>query len=264
MDIPSYFRRLGYEGRAQGDLATLTALMQRHQQTIPFENLDIFDFGRQIWLDTAALFQKLVVNRRGGYCFELNGLFFVLLQELGFSCYPVAARVVMGKTTRPPLTHRAAVVMLDGGKYYCDVGFGGPGPHGPLRLLADTAQKVGPDVFLLLPQGRELVICRRTGNGWEPVLAFEDRPFEEADFALLNFYCSNSPDVLFTRQRVVNLTTEEGHRGILDNRLTVTRAGQSVVTELDTADALEQALEHYFGIRISLPQNTGVFGEKRR
>ncbi len=90
MNLAAYFQRIGYRGRFHPDLALLSALTQAHTQSIPFENLDVL-LGLPISLEPEALFQKLVVDRRGGYCFEQNGLFLEVLRELGFQ-WPRSAR----------------------------------------------------------------------------------------------------------------------------------------------------------------------------
>jgi len=246
MDLDAYLRRIGLSGPLRADLDTLRALMCCQLRTIPFENLDIFDFHRPVSLEPSALFDKLVTARRGGYCFELNGLFFEVLKAAGFACYPVAARVLWRKTVRPPLTHRASIVELDGEAWWCDVGFGGPGPREPLPLRAGEPLLCGADVFLLRPAGRELALLRVKDGVREPVLSFENRPFDEADFALLNYYCSHSPDVLFTRQRVVSLTTDAGYAAITGDML----CADGRETPLDTPDSLRSALQDRFGISI--------------
>ena len=92
MNLAAYFQRIGYRGRYQPDLTLLSALTAAHTHSIPFENLDVL-LGRPISLEPDALFQKLVVQRRGGYCFEQNGLFLEVLRELGFQVVPLSARV---------------------------------------------------------------------------------------------------------------------------------------------------------------------------
>ena len=250
----AYLNRIGFTGALRPDCRTLETLMERHLASVPFENLDIWDLHRPISLEPERLFEKIVAERRGGYCFELNGLFYELLRAAGFRVYPVAARILWRKTDRPPLTHRASVVELAGEKLYCDIGFGGPGPQRPLFLCPGAVQRQGNERFLLRSAGGELEICRVEDERPEPVLSFADRPFEEADFRPLNYYCSHSTDILFVRQRVVSLRTGRARYSISGDRLTVEDAEGRHEETLDSAPLLEQALAHYFGISVRLPE----------
>jgi arylamine N-acetyltransferase len=251
--IQAYLDRIGFHGALSADFRTLETLMECHLTSVPFENLDIWDLHRPVRLEPERLFEKIVAARRGGYCFELNGLFYELLRAAGFRVYPVAARILWRKTVRPPLTHRAAVVELDGKKLYCDVGFGGPGPQEPLFLCPGAVQQQEHGRFLLRSAGGELEICRLEGETPEPVLSFADRPFEEADFLPLNFYCSHSPDILFVRQRVVSLRTKDARYSISGDCLTLEDGSGRREEMLETSQALELALKQYFGISVRLP-----------
>src|SRR3982750_4635329 len=115
MNLAAYFERIGYRGPDRPDLALLSALTDAHTRSIPFENLDVL-LGRPISLAREALFQKLVVDRRGGYCFEQNGLFLEVLRELGFQVTPISARVRLQhpRDYIPPRTHVFLRVELGG------------------------------------------------------------------------------------------------------------------------------------------------------
>ncbi len=124
-DKEAYLARIGLAGAAlTADLESLDRLLTAHLATVPFENLDVLYGGLCPDLGVPALFDKIVTRRRGGYCFELNGLFYRLLEALGFEATPISVRIQMGRTERMPFTHRASLVKLDGQAYYCDVGFG--------------------------------------------------------------------------------------------------------------------------------------------
>ena len=124
INLPAYFDRIGYTGPCEPTLAVLTDLHGKHPEQIPFEGLDPF-LGRPMPIDTQSIQSKLVQQRRGGYCFEHNGLFFSVLETIGFRAIPLAARVIwMSPGRSAPATHRLTLVHLPEGDYLADVGFG--------------------------------------------------------------------------------------------------------------------------------------------
>src|SRR5688572_9514341 len=130
----SYFDRIGYTGPRTPTLATLTALLDGHTLTIPFENLDVL-LGKPPRLDRASVEQKLVVARRGGYCYELATLFAAVLGELGFDVATHSARVTMYvPKEKAPRTHMFLTVTLLEGRFVVDPGFGGLTPRVPVPL----------------------------------------------------------------------------------------------------------------------------------
>ena len=130
----AYLDRMGFSGQVTLDEDCLERLIRAHLEHVPFENLDGFDFKLVPEISEEALLEKVVHQRRGGYCFELNMLFGHLLGALGFSWYPVAARVVFNKPSLPPTAHMGLVVKLGEKRSFVDVGYGGPGPKGLLPL----------------------------------------------------------------------------------------------------------------------------------
>src|SRR5690242_11442785 len=149
MDVDAYLDRLGVAWPAAPDLATLRHLQERHLAAVPFENLSIH-LGEPIELTEEALFGKIVRRRRGGFCYELNGLFAALLRSLGYDAALHAAQVVRPDgTLGPPLDHAAIVVSLDEEEWLVDVGFGRFSRH-PLRLSGVDAQSDPDGEFLLL------------------------------------------------------------------------------------------------------------------
>ncbi|GDB34820.1 N-hydroxyarylamine O-acetyltransferase [Escherichia coli] len=135
-----YFARINWLGAAAANIDTLRALHLKHNCTIPFENLDVL-LPREIQLDDQSLEEKLVTARRGGYCFEQNGVFERVLRELGFNVRSLLGRVVLSNPPAlPPRTHRLLLVELEGEKWIADVGFGGQTLTAPIRLVPDLVQ----------------------------------------------------------------------------------------------------------------------------
>jgi N-hydroxyarylamine O-acetyltransferase len=132
-ELEAYLARIGYLGPRAPTLEVLRALTAAHAQAIPFENLDVL-LGRRIALDVDALFDKLVRQRRGGYCFEQNGLFLHVLATLGFDVRPLSARVRLDRprSDTPPRTHMFLRVELGNESWLTDVGVGGLSLTAPL------------------------------------------------------------------------------------------------------------------------------------
>ena len=143
-DRLAYMERIKCQVPTQMNGEILDRLIRSHLEQIPFENLDVIDFGRVPELGEDILFEKIVRKKRGGYCFELNILFRRLLESLGLFVYPVAARVLWNRDYLPPVSHMGLVADIAGRKGFCDVGYGGPGPKG----LGSS-------------------LCRGSGSGWK-------------------------------------------------------------------------------------------------
>ena len=250
--ILSYLNRIGAEEPAARDEGTLNRLIVSHLQTVPFENLDVVDFGLIPDLGEEKLCQKIVAQRRGGYCFELNTLFASLLEGLGYAVYPVGVRVVWNRDFIPPLSHMGLVAQLDGRRYYCDVGFGGPGPKG-LLWLEPSEQDVGGEAFRVRAAEDGDWLVERSHHGeWKAVLRFADRPVRPVDFQLMNFYCARNEAVLFSRTRVLNLCTPRGSKALTGLELVVREDGGERRVTYGSRAELEAGIEREFGIKVSL------------
>lgn len=251
-------KRIGAEEPAARSEGALDGLIVSHLQTVPFENLDVVDFGLVPNLGEEELYEKIVTRRRGGYCFELNTLFQSLLKGLGYAVYPVGVRVVWNRDFIPPLSHMGLVTELDGRKYYCDVGFGGPGPKGLLRL-EPSEQDVGGAVFRVRTEEDGDYQVERLHHGeWKAVLRFTDRPVRLMDFQLMNFYCARNEAVLFSRTRVLNLCTPRGSKALTGLELVVREDGEERKAVYGSRTELEEGLEREFGIRVALSADREV------
>jgi N-hydroxyarylamine O-acetyltransferase len=247
-DAEQYLQRIRYDGPVRGDRETLDALVRAHLISVPFENIDIYDRRLPIDLGIPALFDKIVTRRRGGYCFELNGLFMSLLTELGFTCHAVAARVLGDKNYTPPLSHRATVVTIGGERYYCDVGFGGA--MAPCSLAFDDPglQATERGLFRFAPGGGQTTaLILKTSKGEVPLLSVADRPMDPVDFIPLNFYTSTFPGSLFQNHRMAHLLSEGGRVSLEGNELR--RTGEPPIT-LASREEIAGALSKEFGITV--------------
>ena len=251
-DSASYLKRIGIDTVKKTDIETLNALVLAHQRSVPFENLDIYDAQADIDLGIPALYDKIVHRRRGGYCFELNAAFEALLSSLGYDCYAVEIRVIRNFTCFMPLSHRGIVVTIDGVRYFCDVGFGGPSPQGAIMLDDPREQQSGSTLFIV-GQGEQYgmngtMISTVTDSGREPILMFHEDPVDPVDFLAPNEYQSKNKHSIFIKDRLLNLITETGVITLTGNVLKVHSHGDVTEKTLDTEDALRDALKEHFGI----------------
>src|ERR1700734_2271269 len=177
--VAAYLKRVAVTPPVTADAAALRALHRAHQVAVPFENLSIH-IPEPISLDEAGLVDKIVRRRRGGFCYELNGGFALLLQALGAEVTRMAARVYGDGELGPPFDHLALAVRLpDGsGPWLADVGFGAHSDF-PLLLDSRTEQEDPQGRFRLADPGAGDLAVRRDG---EPQYRIELRPRSLADF----------------------------------------------------------------------------------
>ena len=246
MNVAAYLQRINYGGATTPTAATLRELHRAHMLAVPFENLDIH-LGREIVLDDARLYGKVVERRRGGFCYELNGAFAALLRELGFNVKKLAAGVGRADGSFGPIfDHMALMVELEE-RWLADVGFG-EGFREPLRLdeAGEQAQAFG--AYRIRQDGEYHILERREGDRWLPEYRFTLQPYEYEDYTEMCRYHQTSPLSSFTRKRTCSLATTEGRVTLTNNRLITTKAGAR--TERELADDLEVAavLRDQFGV----------------
>ena len=245
----AYLERIGLSAPTAADAATLQVLHRAHQIAVPFENLSIHLPDETISLDEDELVAKIVRNRRGGFCYELNGMFALLLEALGAQVTRVAARVHGAKGFGPPFDHLALFVRLpDGsGSWLADVGFG---RHsiGPLMLDSRTEQEDAGGRFLLADTADGDIDVLKDG---EPQYRIELRGRSLADFVATCWWQQTSPLSHFTQETVCSRLTEDGGRISISGR-TLIRTGNGTRTEdhLPGDDALLAAYRDHFGITL--------------
>lgn len=252
--IKAYLNRIGMPEPEAMDKTYLEQLIRAHLCSVPFENLDAADFHMVPELSLHALYEKIVIRKRGGYCFEQNTLFGALLRALGLQVYPVAVRVMWNRDFLPPVSHMGLVVSLEGGSYYCDVGFGGPGPKGLLELAESQQEVQGESFRVARMEDQDVRIDRFHHGEWKTVLRFADREIREPDLQLLNFYCARNEKVRFSHTRVLNLCTPDGNKALDDMELTVRSGGKEEKIVYRNKKELEEGMEKEFGIRVTLPE----------
>jgi N-hydroxyarylamine O-acetyltransferase len=226
LDLDAYFARVGYEGPAEPTLETLRALHLAHPLAIPFENLDIL-LGRPPSLAPGDLFHKLVTEERGGYCYEQNGLFRAVLDQIGFRTIPLQARVVWNQALDVvvPRTHTVLFVELDDEAWLADVGFGGAMMSAPIRLNTDEPQSTPHGRFRLSPVGQELLLEAQTATDERiPAYLMSLEAQFDADLEVGNWYVATYPKSRFVQNLVASRLLADGGRIALFNR-ELTRRG---------------------------------------
>lgn len=246
MDTYTYLKRINYEGPLTPNGETLRRLQLAHLLAVPFENLSIHR-GEPILLDDAMLFEKIVTRRRGGFCYELNGLFCALLWALRFDVVLLAASVrneegIFG----PAFDHMALMVTLSE-PWLVDVGFGDSFRE-PLRLNEREGQHQEGERYRIDTSDDQLMLMRFTSDGWTPQYRFTLTGYNHTDFFDMCHYHQTSAESHFKKGRVCSLATIDGRITLSDNRLIITRKGERIECELADEQAWTDALRDHFGI----------------
>jgi N-hydroxyarylamine O-acetyltransferase len=252
-EIDTYLARIGLAGRPTPTLSGLRDLVRAQQRTIVFENLDPI-VGAPVLLDSESLWRKMVVQKRGGYCFELNYLLGLAMERLGLSYTPLLARVMMGAPVGGPKSHLLFSVAIDGAEYLADAGFGGPGLLEPMRLESEVVvEQDGAKFRLVEPEREEYILQRSTPNGWFNVFTFNREKVLPVDVEVANYFTSTMPKSPFRNRLICALQTPEGLVTTRDNDL-VTLAPDLVpisASPLKDAAGLERALAETFQLEVS-------------
>jgi N-hydroxyarylamine O-acetyltransferase len=253
MDIEQYIARIGYSGPLNPDVQTLHGLQRSHLEHIPFENLDI-GLKRPIRLDKNALWEKIVIQRRGGFCYELNGLFAWLLQEIGFHVTYLNARVFNQQGELGiDFDHLALLVQIPGqaGHWLADVGFGDTFNE-PLALEGPEIQEQGLRAYRLERLQGGCAIWQRNYDGsWERHYYFDPQSHKFPDEYLAACkYHQTSPQSSFTRGSILSRATPDGRVSLEDGRLILTRNGLRTERAITSRDQYNALLQQWFGITL--------------
>ncbi|MBR2529258.1 MAG: arylamine N-acetyltransferase [Blautia sp.] len=251
-DVGAYLARMGLSPAdvSVQNRKTLDSLVYAHQTHIPFEDLDSALAKLPISLEIPVIFDKIVTRKRGGYCYEMNGLFTRLLCDLGFDASSVFCRIVSGRDFIPPCFHRGILVRLQEELLYCDVGFGGPQPPGSV-LVREGAETISHG---------EVFQTRRYDDGWwilsrtdsrgirQDILHFSEFAQTPQEFIAANYYAYACPASIFSHQVMVNLRNETGHKNITGDLYTSVLEGQRCERRLENREELRRTLSEEFAI----------------
>ncbi|KAF4516122.1 hypothetical protein B566_EDAN000360 [Ephemera danica] len=248
MKIQPYLQRIGHTGAVTPSVDVLRALHLAHVLAVPFENLDGYR-GVLVSLEPADLFAKIVTARRGGYCFELNGLFSLLLEALGFEVTRLTARVRYGAKPPYPRSHQVLLVRVGGESWLVDVGFGGNGLLEPMPLEAGAKVTQHAETFKLISAdgGEYLLQCRVHGE-WDSLYSFTTEACQPIDYTYPNYFHSHSPDSIFMQRRICTIPTTEGRKILVDHTLSVRRQGKTEKSSAESEADYARLLHDHFGI----------------
>ncbi|MBK1795185.1 arylamine N-acetyltransferase [Devosia sp. WQ 349] len=255
VNLKAYFDRIGFAGSIAPTLATLEALHALHPAVIPFENLSPL-LGVPVALDQLSLEKKLLIDRRGGYCFEHNTLLQRVLTDLDYTVRPLLARVVWTDETgrdRPP-THMLLLVEISGQSYIADVGFGGLSLSAPLRLRADVDQQTPHEVFKLTQSDGQWTLLVKINDDYKPVYVFTTETVNEETIAAINHEIAFGDGSPFTTELRVALAPPGKRLKLHNTSYAEQVVGEAPVkTELTAWQDIKQVLIADFGLVLPEP-----------
>jgi N-hydroxyarylamine O-acetyltransferase len=270
LDVNAYLARIGYTSSTEPTPETLRNIHLAHMLTVPFENLDIG--RRRIVLDGDSLIRKIVEEKRGGFCYELNGAFAALLTQLGFHVTLLSARVARPDGSEgPEFDHLALRVDLDE-PWLADVGFGDSFLE-PLRLNPGLAQQQGRRIFRLRATGNRFQLEHKDLHAdstldhkdqdaastrehkdpeadWTKNYSFGLQAQQLEDFSEMCHYHQTSPKSHFTEKRICSLAREDGRITLSDSRFTTRQGEIQDERILTSAEEWRDTLKRFFGVAI--------------
>jgi len=246
-NFDAYSKRIGFAGSIQADVETLTALMRCQLYSVAFENLDV-QAGKIVSIEPQDIVNKIVYHPRGGYCYEVNGLFAMALDSVGIDYDLIGARP-MFYPTRWPKTHMVVLAKIAGEQYLCDVGFGSFGLRAPFPLSKiNQPLQQDDDVFqLLCADGKNYVLQALVDGEWANQFEFDLYPHDLLDFIPANYFNSKNPETVFVQKLLVVKQNPLGRKILLGTRLKIIEKGNTVVTDLGQEE-IKSVLEKEFGL----------------
>lgn len=249
VDVAAYLERLGVPAPSAPDARNLAVLQRSHLRAVPFENLSIH-LGEPIGLDPAALLDKVVTRRRGGFCYELNGAFAWLLTGLGYTVTLLSARVFAGPRLGPPFDHLALRVELEE-PWLVDVGFGDFATL-PLRMDERGDQSDPAGTFRIAEAEHGDLVAYENG---EPQYRLEARPRDLEEFDAMCWYQQHSPRSHFTKSPICSRLTDTGKVSLTGRTLKRTVDGAASKSTLRSAAEVLAAYREHFGVDLDRVPN---------
>ena len=248
LNIDSYLERIDYNGGTDISENTLRNLHIAHTLNIPFENLDVY-YGKPVLLDEVSLFNKIVKNRRGGYCFEMNGIFSFVLQKLGFKVTNLLARGTMDGINFSAKTHQVLLVENVGKRWLADVGFGNDGIIAPLLLQENMDQKQFAHTYRLIKnQTFGYVLQKKIVDKYMSLYAFILKECYPEDFLMSNHFTATFPDSFFLQMRMCTMPTKEGRITLTDTHFKAINNGNITEIPIENDDQFKALLKENFSL----------------
>ena len=236
--------------RAEPSRALLDDVVRRHVAVLAFSSVGP-RLGDDLPLEPEALVDRIVVRRRGGYCFEHNGLLFEVLQELGYEPRLLLARVLLSGNPHPALTHRISLVDVDGVPHVVDVGFGAPGPHLPVPLTGAEVGSSWRRFRVVEARPGHWHMQTRSGGDWLSLYRFELLEYGQSDCEVGHFYSHRHPRASFVTTLVASVIHDDEVRSLRDREYRVIRDSGEEVTSIESAEHLRDLLATELGVRVT-------------
>jgi len=247
MDIKAYLNRIGIKKIKEPSLKFLTELQNRHFLSIPFEDLDIPDRNR-IELDLNKIYKKIVPSKRGGFCYELNGLFHWLLTSIGFTADMLSARVFNSQKNNfgPEYDHMTLLVHL-GKDYLVDVGFGDSFRR-PIEMPDGEAADVSGYYRISKKEDKLFELLKKEDNEFSRQYSFTTVPQSLEDYKEMCAIQQDSPSSHFRTRMICTIATETGRITLSNHSLTITENGIKTKSDLTDDNDFYFLLKKHFGI----------------
>ncbi|MFC1840490.1 arylamine N-acetyltransferase [Thermodesulfobacteriota bacterium] len=251
-NLDSYFERINYKDSTEVSEDTLRDIHIAHTLNVPFENLDVF-YKKPVLLDETSLYDKIVKNRRGGYCFEMNGIFSFVLKKLGFRVTNLLARVTIDGINYTARTHQAILVETGNNRWIADVGFGNDGIISPLLLEENTEQTQFAHCYRLVNHSKfGYALQKKTGDMYNHLYAFTLEGCSPEDFLMSNHFTATFPESFFVIMRMCTMPTKEGRITLTDSQFKVIKNGDVSEEPIKNDDEFNAVLKKYFGLDLDL------------
>ncbi|MCO1334318.1 arylamine N-acetyltransferase [Microbulbifer sp. OS29] len=252
INLENYLERIGFSGRPVANLQCLRKLVTQHIRSIPFENVTSF-LGRPVDIELKSIESKLVMQRRGGYCFEQNSLLRSALQKIGFAVTDLAARVLWQVPVGHPAaqSHMILMVEVEGKRYLLDAGFGSNTLTAPLEIDIGARQSTPHGVYRLTLSDQDYLLEVNIAGTWEPVYSFDLRPRTLGDYKIANWYCCTHPNSRFVEHLIAARSFPEGRHALFNRQLSYQPVvGSKSVVILADVEELRVTLLEIFGIEV--------------
>lgn len=253
-EMDAYLARIGLAEKPAVTLNGLRELVRAQQRSIAFENLDPL-LGKSVFLDPESLWQKMIVKKRGGYCFELNYLLAQAMEQLGFNYTSVLARVMMGKPEGGPKSHLLFLVRIGNEEFVTDAGFGGPGLIEPMAFKLDSVTEQDGARFKLVeqlvePVSGEYILQRETPDGWFNIFTFNREKVLPVDVEVANYFTSTMTKSPFRNQLMCAFQINGGLVSFQKNNLVTMAPDMTIVNTMviKNTDELKKTLAEKFKI----------------
>lgn len=253
-----YLNSLGLEPTAP-TLALLAEIAHRHAARHCFASIGP-RLGDPLPLDPAALYERIVLRRRGGYCFEHNGLLYEVLRHLGYSVQIQLARVLNNRDVQPGLTHRTTLVEIDGRRWLMDVGFGALGPNLPVALDGTHCARAGRCFWIAAGHPGEWLLQTLKDGAPYTLYRYDLARYSQADCELGHFYSHRHPDATFLNHLVASRIEDDRIYSLRNRTQLMVDADGEHSTEISSPAHLHGLLTKIYGLNVSIDECERLYG----